>query len=56
MSTYDNVYNIFGFITKLGSEFETSANIFINTFKDVIGETNIKQEIVHFSSCIMQIN
>ncbi|VVC41855.1 HAT, C-terminal dimerisation domain, partial [Cinara cedri] len=35
---------------------ETSADIFISTFKDDIDTTNIKQEIVHFSSYVMQLN
>lgn len=58
MSAYDNVCNIFGFIMKLGLEILSKilADIFINTFEDDIDEINIKQEIVHFSNYIKQIN
>jgi len=58
LSAYDNLCSIFGFITKFGSQLlsETSADIFISTFKDDIDTINIKQEIVHFSSYIMQLN
>jgi len=58
ISAYDNVCNIFGIITKLDSELlsETSAKTFINRFKDNTEETNIKQEIMLFSSYAMQIN
>lgn len=54
VSIYDYVCNIFWFIAKLNLELlsETSADIFINIFKDDIDETNIKQDIVHFSSYI----
>lgn len=45
------------FVIFLGSEilFETSSEMFIDTYKDDIDETNIKQEIVHFSNYIIQI-
>ncbi|KAL4092349.1 hypothetical protein QTP88_026870 [Uroleucon formosanum] len=59
--SYDNANNMtcnFGFITKFGSRLlsETSADIFISTFKDNIDTINIRQEIVHFSSYVMQLN
>jgi len=58
MVRYDNLCSIFGFITKFGSQLlsETSADIFISTFKDDIDTINIRQEIVHFSSYVMQLN
>lgn len=58
MSAHQNVCDIFEFMTRLGSELlsETSANIFISTFKYDIDEFNVKQEIVHFSSLIIKNN
>ncbi|XP_008181540.1 zinc finger MYM-type protein 1-like [Acyrthosiphon pisum] len=52
LNAYDNLCSIFGFITKFGSQLlsETSADIFISTFKDDIDTINIRQKIVHFSS------
>lgn len=55
LNAFDNVCNIFGFITKFGSELlsETFSDIVISTFKDDVNTTKIKQEIVHFSNYVM---
>jgi len=54
MSVYNNVYNIFEFITNVSWGwdilFETSADIFINTFKDDINEFNKRLFIFKFNN------